>query len=158
MTFVDNVAILAIENCLLCPLEHIFTGKTVLDMDDQQIQEIAAEPPNIQKDRERLNEELGKLRKGLQTLNAFSMADSLLRARPILGIYIPYIGSWNYRLIEVSFQQDRQSPEPNPQPLKAQLRQLRWRPLLLVLVCSRKFRLLRLVGSTSRHHVDMCKR
>ncbi|CAI7566369.1 unnamed protein product [Penicillium palitans] len=158
VTFVDNVAILAIENCLLCPLEHIFTGKTVLDMDDQQIQEIAAEPPNIQKDRERLNEELGKLRKGIQTLNAFSMADSLLRARPILGIYIPYIGSWNHRLIEVSFQQDRQSPEPNPQPLKAQLRQLRWRLLLLVLVCSRKFRLLRLVGSTSRHHVDTCKR
>ncbi|KGO66031.1 Dynamin [Penicillium italicum] len=85
VTFVDNVAILAIENCLLCPLEHIFTGKTVLDMDDQQIREIAAEPLNIQKDRERLNEELEKLRKGRQTLNAFSIADSALRARPILA-------------------------------------------------------------------------
>ncbi|KAJ5165387.1 Dynamin [Penicillium coprophilum] len=85
VTFVDNVAILAIENCLLCPLEHIFTGKTVLSMDDQQVQEIAAEPSNIQKDRERLNEELEKLRKGNQTLNAFSTADSLLRARPILA-------------------------------------------------------------------------
>lgn len=158
MTFVDNVAILAIENCLLCPLEHIFTGKTVLGMDDQQIQEIAAEPSNIQKDRERLNEELEKLRKGRQTLNAFSIADSSLRSRPILGIYISYIGSWNHKLIEVPFQQDRQSPEPNPQPLKARPRQLRWRPLLLVLVCSRKFQLLRLVGSTSRYHVDMCKR
>ncbi|QQK43428.1 Dynamin [Penicillium digitatum] len=85
VTFVDNVAILAIENCLLCPLEHIFTGKTVLGMDDQQIQEIAAEPSNIQKDRERLNEELKKLRKGRQTLNAFSIADSLLRGRPVLA-------------------------------------------------------------------------
>ncbi|OQE12350.1 hypothetical protein PENVUL_c001G04109 [Penicillium vulpinum] len=85
VTCVDNVAILAIENCLLCPLEHIFTGKTVLNMDDQQIQEIAAEPSNIQKERERLNEELEKLRKGRQTLNAFSTADSSLRARPILA-------------------------------------------------------------------------
>lgn len=107
MTFVDNVAILAIENCLLCPLEHIFTGKTVLGMDDQQIQEIAAEPSNIQKDQERLNEELEKPRKGRQTLNAFSIADSSLRSRPILGIYISHIGSWNHKLIEVPFQQDR---------------------------------------------------
>ncbi|CAG8900109.1 unnamed protein product [Penicillium egyptiacum] len=91
VTFVDNVAILAIENCLLYPLEHIFTGKTVLDMDDQQIQEIAAEPSNIQKDRERLNEELEKLRKGRQTLNAFSIADSSLRARPILAGLSPPI-------------------------------------------------------------------
>ncbi|OQD91991.1 hypothetical protein PENSOL_c046G03670 [Penicillium solitum] len=118
VTFVDNVAILAIENCLLCPLEHIFTGKTVLGMDDQQIQEIAAEPSNIQKDRERLNEELEKLRKGRQTLNAFSIADSSLRSRPILGIYISYIGSWNHKLIEVPFQQDRQSPSQTPNPQK----------------------------------------
>lgn len=89
VTFVDNVAILAIENCLLCPLEHIFTGKTVLGMDDQQIREIAAEPSSIQKERERLNEELEKLRRGNQTLNAFSKADSSLRARHIFGIYIP---------------------------------------------------------------------
>ncbi|KAF9248331.1 hypothetical protein DTO013E5_5165 [Penicillium roqueforti] len=85
VTFVDNVAILAIENCLLCPLEHIFTGKTVLEMNDEQIRQIAGEPSNIQKDRERLNEELEKLRKGRQTLNAFVIADSSLRARPILA-------------------------------------------------------------------------
>ncbi|KAJ5360681.1 Dynamin [Penicillium concentricum] len=89
VTFVDNIAILAIENCLLCPLEHIFTGKTVLSMNDQQIGEIAAEPSNIRKDRERLNEELKKLRKGNQTLNASSAADSSLRPRPILGLSKP---------------------------------------------------------------------
>jgi hypothetical protein len=64
VAFVDNVAILAIKNCLLCPLEHIFPGKTVLGMDDQQIREIAEEPLNIQKDREGLDEELERLRKG----------------------------------------------------------------------------------------------
>ncbi|KAJ5836851.1 Dynamin GTPase [Penicillium robsamsonii] len=121
VTFVDNVAILAIENCLLFPLEHIFTGKTVLSMDNQQIREIAAEPSNIQKDRERLNEELEKLRKGNQTLNTFSTADSTLRARPILGIHITHIGSWSHGLIGLSFQQDCQSPEPRPEALQARL-------------------------------------
>lgn len=122
MTFVDNVAILAIENCLLCPLEHIFTGKTVLEMNDEQIRQIAGEPSNIQKDRERLNEELEKLRKGRQTLNAFVIADSSLRARPILGTYIPYTGTWNHRLTEISSQQDRQIPELELQAVQARLR------------------------------------
>lgn len=45
-------------------LEHIFPGKTVLGMDDQQIREIAEKPLNIQKDREGLNEELERLREG----------------------------------------------------------------------------------------------
>lgn len=85
MTFIDNVAILAIENCLLRPLEHIFTGQTVLDLDDNKICKIAAEPSTTQRDRERLNEELEKLRKGRQALNAFSADGSSLRAPPILG-------------------------------------------------------------------------
>lgn len=89
MTFVDNVAILAIENCLLRPLEHIFTGQTVLGIHEDQIREIATEPASIQKDRKRLNEELKKLRAGRQTLNAFSSDGSSLRAPPILGIKLP---------------------------------------------------------------------
>ena len=122
VTFVDNVAILAVENCLLCPLEDIFTGKTVLGLDDEQVRQIAGEPLNIQKDRERLNGELDKLRKGRQTLNAFVIADSSLRARPILGIYIPRIGTWNHRLIGISSQQDRHLPESRPRALQARLR------------------------------------
>lgn len=86
MNFVDNVAILAIENCLLRPLEHIFTGQTVVGMDEDQIREIATEPANIQKDRKGLNGELKKLLAGRQTLSAFSTDGSSLLAPPILGI------------------------------------------------------------------------
>ncbi|KAJ6110296.1 Dynamin GTPase [Penicillium sp. IBT 16267x] len=89
VTFVDNVAILAIENCLLRPLENIFTGQAVLDLDDNKIRKIAAEPPTTQKDRERLTEELEKLRKGRQALNAFRADGSSLRAPPILGHAAP---------------------------------------------------------------------
>ncbi|KAJ5524676.1 hypothetical protein N7494_011326 [Penicillium frequentans] len=85
VTFIDNVAILAIENCLLRPLEHIFTGQTVLDLDDNKICKIAAEPVTTQRDRERLTGELEKLRKGRQALSAFSADGSSLRAPPILG-------------------------------------------------------------------------
>ncbi|KAJ5649811.1 uncharacterized protein N7484_003534 [Penicillium longicatenatum] len=88
LTFIDNVAILAIENCLLRPLEHIFTGQVVLELDDNEISKIAAEPSTTQKDRERLTDELEKLRKGKQTLNAFSADGSSLRAPPTLGISI----------------------------------------------------------------------
>lgn len=88
MTFVDNIAILAIENCLLRPLESIFTGQTVLDLDDNTIRKIAAELPTTQRDRMRLTRELEKLRKGRQTLNAFSADGSSLRAPPILGIHV----------------------------------------------------------------------
>lgn len=38
--FVDNVVVLTIENCLLCLLEHIFTGNAVLGIDDQRIREM----------------------------------------------------------------------------------------------------------------------
>jgi hypothetical protein len=88
LTSIDNVAILAIENCLLRPLEHIFTGQVVLDLDDNEIRKTAAEPSTTQKDRERLTDELEKLRKGKQALNAFSADGSSLRAPPILGINI----------------------------------------------------------------------
>jgi hypothetical protein len=58
-------AILAIENCLLRPLEHIFTSQTVVGIDEDQVRVIAIEPANIQKDRKRLNEELRKLLAGI---------------------------------------------------------------------------------------------
>ncbi|OQE86124.1 hypothetical protein PENNAL_c0022G00841 [Penicillium nalgiovense] len=85
ITFIDNVTILAIENRLLCTLEHIFTSRTVVGMDDHQIEEIAAEPLSIQAERKRLNEELNKLRKAKRTLNAFSVDEQSLRSPPTLA-------------------------------------------------------------------------
>ncbi|KAJ5140702.1 hypothetical protein N7448_004110 [Penicillium atrosanguineum] len=82
VTFTDNIAILAIENCLLRPLGQIFTGQTIIDMDDAQIKGIAAEPISVELDRNRLNEELSKLKAGRQTLSAFRIDGPSLPPRP----------------------------------------------------------------------------
>lgn len=112
MTFIDNVSILAIENCLLRPLEHIFTGQTVLDLDDADIRKIAAEPSTTQRDRERITEELEKLRKGRQALNAFSADGSSLRAPPILGIHAYFNLQVNrHRADQNIIYQDKRPPE-----------------------------------------------
>jgi hypothetical protein len=85
LTFVDNVATLAIENCLLVPLERIFTSQAVNDMDDEQISELAAEPPHIRQERERLSSELEKLQAGMQAFNVFTTDGSSLPPPPSFG-------------------------------------------------------------------------
>lgn len=42
-TFVDNVAVFAIEYCLLSDLSSIFSPSFVLQMDQQLVSEIASE-------------------------------------------------------------------------------------------------------------------
>ncbi|PYH92305.1 hypothetical protein BO71DRAFT_451516 [Aspergillus ellipticus CBS 707.79] len=69
VTFVDNVVTLGIENCLLAPLEKIFTSQTINNMTDNQVQDIAAEPNFIGEERQRLSVELERLRTGLRTLD-----------------------------------------------------------------------------------------
>ncbi|KAL2784217.1 dynamin family protein [Aspergillus keveii] len=81
LTFVDNVATLGIENCLLGPLQRIFSSQVVNDMDDAQIRELAAEPLYVMEERNRLAQELEKLQVGLRTFNIF---------RPIVP---PFTGS-----------------------------------------------------------------
>ncbi|KAL4982611.1 P-loop containing nucleoside triphosphate hydrolase protein [Aspergillus falconensis] len=71
LTFVDNVAILGIENCLLYPLQSIFTSQVVNNMGDSQIQNLAAESSYVTEERQRLSQELEKLQAGLRTLNLF---------------------------------------------------------------------------------------
>ncbi|KAJ6172343.1 hypothetical protein N7470_001410 [Penicillium chermesinum] len=73
-TFINNVAILAIENCLLEPLPLILTSKTIHDMPDSQVKTLAAEPPSCQEERARLGRELEKLQAGLQVLGQFNIA------------------------------------------------------------------------------------
>lgn len=41
--FVDNVASLAIENCLMAALEDLLTPSTIADMDDDELEDIACE-------------------------------------------------------------------------------------------------------------------
>ncbi|CRL28200.1 Interferon-induced Mx protein [Penicillium camemberti] len=73
ITFIDNVATLGIENCLLGPLSSILTSQTVNNMEDKQVQDIAAEPSYIVDERDRLTRELAKLQAGSRTLSKFNI-------------------------------------------------------------------------------------
>ncbi|EFW18881.1 dynamin GTPase [Coccidioides posadasii str. Silveira] len=65
-TFIDNVAILVTENCLITPLQTIFTALTVSNMDDQEIRRLAAEPIYVQRNREQFRSELSRLNAALK--------------------------------------------------------------------------------------------
>ncbi|KAH8423399.1 uncharacterized protein LDX57_001158 [Aspergillus melleus] len=73
VTFVDNVATLAIENCLLRPLDQMLTSQTINNMKDEEVQQLAAEPSYILEERERLSGELAKLQAGLRAFGPFNI-------------------------------------------------------------------------------------
>jgi GTPase SAR1 family protein len=74
--FMNNVANLAIENCLLQPLESIFTSASVVNMDDQHIEDLASEPTVVQEQRERLSYQLEKLQAGQGILKSYDSPQS----------------------------------------------------------------------------------
>jgi hypothetical protein len=85
VTFVDNVATLGIENCLLDPLQRIFTSQVVNNMDDDQIRELSMEKPYIHEERQWLGSELDKLKAGLRALNTFNAQKPSLSSPPLFG-------------------------------------------------------------------------
>ncbi|RJE19221.1 dynamin GTPase [Aspergillus sclerotialis] len=86
LTFIDNVAIVGIENCLLDPLQRIFTSQVINDMEDDQIRELAAEPSYICEERDRLTRELAKLQAGLRTLSIFNTQKPSLDGPPSMSL------------------------------------------------------------------------
>ncbi|KAJ5159563.1 uncharacterized protein N7482_006567 [Penicillium canariense] len=69
ITFIDNVATLGIENCLLCPLSGILTSQTINNMEDKQVKDLAGEASFITEERDRLIREQEKLQNSLIVLN-----------------------------------------------------------------------------------------
>jgi hypothetical protein len=69
MIFINNVAVLGIENCLLEPLKQNLTCQTINNMEDDQVQRIAAEPAHLTGERQRLSKDIEKLQAGLQVLS-----------------------------------------------------------------------------------------
>lgn len=67
----ENVTILAIENCLLHPLEKIFTSATVNDLDDETIQHVASESPFAQEDRNTQEKEIQRLHSALDVCGRY---------------------------------------------------------------------------------------
>lgn len=62
LTFVNNVASLAVEQCLLSGLPKIFSVATIRDMEEKAITSIASESSETLRKRERLSERVKVLR------------------------------------------------------------------------------------------------
>lgn len=70
-TFTDNVVVLAVENCLMRDLPSIFTTTRVNGMEDNELERLASESPEVQTERKELQAEYDALKKGLQICNKF---------------------------------------------------------------------------------------
>ncbi|KAJ5970718.1 uncharacterized protein N7479_000636 [Penicillium vulpinum] len=76
LIFMDNIATLAIENCLLAPLDSVLTTQTITNMEDNQIEELfAGVHEGVQKSRDYVTCELAKLQTGLRELKQFNIAN-----------------------------------------------------------------------------------
>ncbi|KAL3466260.1 hypothetical protein BJX64DRAFT_274749 [Aspergillus heterothallicus] len=82
--FINNVAILGIENCLLEPLERTLRYQVINDIDDDQIQRIAAEPSHVTEERERLTKDIATLQTGLQVLSVSEPVEPSWASPPVL--------------------------------------------------------------------------
>lgn len=69
---VDNVAVQAIEACLITHLPDIISPASVVQMDDGTITRIAAEPDDHQSLREQLTRKLAVLKAGLEICTRYS--------------------------------------------------------------------------------------
>lgn len=77
--FTENIVMLAIENCLLTPLETIFNGNMVCEMDTEQVVHLASEPASVQQDREVLQNNIERLQTCLKTCSRYDNSNRLLR-------------------------------------------------------------------------------
>jgi transcriptional regulator of NAD metabolism len=67
--FINNIAVLAIENCLIKDLSAIFSPTLAANMDDEQLQAIAGECEEVRCEREDLRKKLEVLQSGKQILH-----------------------------------------------------------------------------------------
>ncbi|CAI6339922.1 unnamed protein product [Periconia digitata] len=81
LTFMNNVASLAIEQCLLSGVAKMLSSATVRDMEDDELQAIAAESDETMQERARLSERVKTLEKGLGILR-FHPASRMQRVIP----------------------------------------------------------------------------
>jgi hypothetical protein len=66
--FINNIAVLAIENCLIKELSGIFSPTLIANMDDKQLHAIAAESEEVRHERSSLQKKLVVLQSGKQIL------------------------------------------------------------------------------------------
>ncbi|KAJ5520178.1 hypothetical protein N7463_000631, partial [Penicillium fimorum] len=83
LIFMDNVATLGIDNCLLSPLSGVLTTQTITNMEDKQIEELfAGVHDSVNKSREGLAHEVENLLAGVRALKKFNVAK---KPTPFIG-------------------------------------------------------------------------
>lgn len=70
--FVDNVAALVVEACLLAHLSEILSPTSILEMPTDIVTSIAGEPEDSQAERERLTRKLAVLKAGLDICKRYA--------------------------------------------------------------------------------------
>jgi GTPase SAR1 family protein len=66
-TFIENIATLAVENCLLTGLANIFPSHMILEMDDFQLMRLAGDSDKVRSDRRHVEAKHQLLEKSLET-------------------------------------------------------------------------------------------
>ncbi|KAH8671708.1 hypothetical protein BX600DRAFT_434804 [Xylariales sp. PMI_506] len=69
--FIDNVIVLALEDCLIMELPSIFTTDIANRMDDDMLRSLAAESASNQLDRAEMQRDYDTLKRGLRLLNRY---------------------------------------------------------------------------------------
>ena len=69
--FMDNVVVLAAENCVLADLPKIFTTGSVNRMSDAELERLGSEFPDVQQERAELQAECDSLNEGLQSCQKY---------------------------------------------------------------------------------------
>lgn len=87
---------LAIEHCLIRKLPSLFTPKMVYDLDDEDVNRLAAESNGASSDRARCSEKLGILETGLQDLKRLN------KHRAITSVKGTFFSSLYPRLLSTS--------------------------------------------------------
>jgi hypothetical protein len=85
-TFIDNVATLAIENCLMAGLANIFSSSKILDMEDDELAKLAGESVKILTYRRYMGEKSWLLKQSLKTCRLHMSRRPILREESQRGL------------------------------------------------------------------------
>jgi len=85
-TFIDNVATLAIENCLMAGLAGVFSSSKILDMEDDELAKLAGESVKILTDRRYALEKSWLLKQSLKTCRLHMSRRPILREESRRGL------------------------------------------------------------------------
>ncbi|SCO40148.1 related to Mx2 protein (GTPase protein) [Fusarium fujikuroi] len=84
--FIDDVSVLAIEDCLISKLPLLFTSSSVAEMSDEMLYLLAGENEEISAERKRLELKQGILEKGLQDLKSLYKHSTVAGRREYHGL------------------------------------------------------------------------